>query len=82
MNKCAKKGAKRPTSVRAKLRPARQNNDFTHGVESQTVCSSEGEVREQIRLTVMHELGHCFGMDENQLKTISRKQLILLCGSA
>ena len=28
------------------------------------------EVREQIRLTVIHELGHYFGMDENQLKDV------------
>ncbi len=34
------------------------------------VCSSETEVREQIRLTVIHELGHYFGMDENQLKDV------------
>ncbi len=36
----------------------------------EAVCSSEAEVREQIRLTVMHELGHYFGMDENQLKDV------------
>ncbi len=32
----------------------------------EAVCSSEAGVREQIRLTVIHELGHYFGMDENQ----------------
>src|SRR6266699_4396094 len=32
----------------------------------EAVCSSEAEVHEQIRLTVIHELGHYFGMDENQ----------------
>jgi len=36
----------------------------------EAVCSSEAEVCEQIRLTVMHELGHYFGMDENQLKDV------------
>jgi predicted Zn-dependent protease with MMP-like domain len=36
----------------------------------EAVCSSEPEVREQIRLTVIHELGHYFGMDENQLKDV------------
>ena len=36
----------------------------------EAVCSSEAEVREQIRLTVIHELGHYFGMDENQLKDV------------
>jgi predicted Zn-dependent protease with MMP-like domain len=36
----------------------------------EAVSSSEAEVREQIRLTVIHELGHYFGMDENQLKDV------------
>jgi predicted Zn-dependent protease with MMP-like domain len=36
----------------------------------EAVCSSEVEVREQIRLTVIHELGHYFGMTEEQLKDV------------
>jgi hypothetical protein len=36
----------------------------------EAVCSSEAEVREQIRLTVIHELGHYFGLDEEQLKDV------------
>ncbi len=36
----------------------------------EAVCSSEVEVRRQIRLTVIHELGHYFGLDENQLKDV------------
>ena len=36
----------------------------------EAVCSSEAEVRKQIRLTVIHELGHYFGMDEDQLKDV------------
>ena len=36
----------------------------------EAVCSSEAEVRKQIRLTVIHELGHYFGMDEEQLKDV------------
>jgi|SRR5450631_4631327 len=36
----------------------------------EAVCSSEPEVREQIRLTVIHELGHYFGLEENQLKDV------------
>jgi predicted Zn-dependent protease with MMP-like domain len=30
----------------------------------EAVCSNETEVRGQIRLTVIHELGHYFGLDE------------------
>jgi predicted Zn-dependent protease with MMP-like domain len=33
----------------------------------EAVCSTDAEIREQVRLTVIHELGHYFGMDESQL---------------
>jgi predicted Zn-dependent protease with MMP-like domain len=36
----------------------------------EAVCSSEAELREQIRRTVIHELGHYFGMDESQLADV------------
>lgn len=36
----------------------------------EAVCSNETEVREQIRLTVIHELGHYFGLNEDQLKDV------------
>ncbi len=36
----------------------------------ESVCSNDAEVREQIRLTVIHELGHYFGLDEEQLKDV------------
>ncbi|MGE3273169.1 MAG: metallopeptidase family protein [Chloroflexota bacterium] len=30
-------------------------------------CRSEAEVREEIRQTVLHEIGHYFGLDEHEL---------------
>lgn len=36
----------------------------------EAVCTSEAEIRNQVRLTVIHELGHYFGMDEEQLKDV------------
>lgn len=36
----------------------------------EAVCSNEGEIRHEIRQTVLHELGHYFGMDESQLKDV------------
>jgi predicted Zn-dependent protease with MMP-like domain len=36
----------------------------------ESICSSEAEVREQIRLTIIHELGHYFGMTEEQLRGV------------
>jgi predicted Zn-dependent protease with MMP-like domain len=36
----------------------------------EAVCSNEDEVRHQIRQTLIHELGHYFGLDEEQLKDV------------
>ncbi len=36
----------------------------------EAVCSTNGEIREEIRLTILHELGHYFGMTEEQLEDI------------
>ena len=36
----------------------------------EAVCSSEAEVRHQIRQTLIHELGHYFGMTEAQLTDV------------
>jgi predicted Zn-dependent protease with MMP-like domain len=36
----------------------------------EAVCSTEAEVRHQIRQTLIHELGHYFGMTEQQLKDV------------
>ncbi len=36
----------------------------------EAVCSNEAEVRHQIRRTLIHELGHYFGMTEEQLKDV------------
>ena len=33
-------------------------------------CGSAAEVRKQVRLTLIHELGHYFGMDEEQLRDV------------
>ena len=36
----------------------------------EAVCRDEHEVREQVRLTVIHEVGHYFGMSEEQLRDV------------
>ncbi len=36
----------------------------------EAVCETEEEIREEVRLTVLHELGHYFGMTEDQLKDV------------
>lgn len=36
----------------------------------EAICRTEAEIREQIRRTVIHEFGHYFGMDEEQLRDV------------
>jgi len=36
----------------------------------EAVCSTETDVRHQIRQTLMHELGHYFGMTEEELRDV------------
>lgn len=33
----------------------------------EAVCQTEDEIREQIRITVLHELAHYFGIDDDRL---------------
>ena len=41
---------------------------FQDNIEA--VCHSEAEIRHQIRMTVIHEIGHYFGMSEEQLRNV------------
>jgi predicted Zn-dependent protease with MMP-like domain len=36
----------------------------------EAVCSNETEIRHEVRQTLLHELGHYFGMDEAELKDV------------
>ena len=36
----------------------------------EAVCRTEQQVREQVRLTLVHEVGHYFGMSEEQLRDV------------
>jgi predicted Zn-dependent protease with MMP-like domain len=36
----------------------------------EAVCRTEAEIRHEVRQTVLHELGHYFGLDEAQLKDV------------
>jgi predicted Zn-dependent protease with MMP-like domain len=36
----------------------------------EAVCRNESEIRHEIRQTVLHELGHYFGMNESELKDV------------
>ena len=41
---------------------------FQEPIES--ICTDDDEVREQVRITVLHEIGHFFGLDEDRLQEL------------
>ncbi|MCB0076153.1 MAG: metallopeptidase family protein [Anaerolineales bacterium] len=38
------------------------------------ICATDDAVRQQVRDTVMHELGHHFGLDEARLRTLEEER--------
>ena len=60
--------------------PATQRSifDLPHGPDRiviyqkniEAVCRTDAEIQHEVRQTVLHELGHYFGMNEQQLKDV------------
>lgn len=48
--------------------PAGPDHVILYQKNIEAVCSSDDEVREEIRLTLLHELGHYFGLSEDELR--------------
>jgi len=40
----------------------------------ENICSTEDEVREQVRDVVIHEVGHYFGFSDGELREIEREE--------
>ena len=75
-------GGRRPTSLlglyvgRARTRRHVEDSGALSDViylfqeELQRVSNNEQELREQVRITVLHEIGHHFGLNEGELKEL------------
>ena len=50
--------------------PAGPDRIILYQQNIEAVCRDEREIREQVRLTVIHEVGHYFGMSEEQLRDV------------
>jgi predicted Zn-dependent protease with MMP-like domain len=50
--------------------PAGPNTIVLYQKNIEAVCSGDDEIREQVLLTIMHEIGHYFGMNEDQLRDV------------
>src|SRR5271157_3079865 len=43
---------------------------FLYQRNIEAVCRNEAEVRRQIRATLLHEVGHYFGLSEDELRSV------------
>jgi predicted Zn-dependent protease with MMP-like domain len=43
---------------------------FLYQRNIEAVCASEAEVRRQVRATLLHEVGHYFGLSEDELRRV------------
>ena len=59
----------RPTTVKSVFDVAAgPDHVILYQKNIEAVCRTDDEIREQVRITVMHEVGHYFGMSEEQLR--------------
>ncbi|MBI2956949.1 MAG: metallopeptidase family protein [Acidobacteria bacterium] len=56
-----------PRTEKSLFEPGPPDQVFLYQKNIEAVCDSEEEIREQVRLTVLHELGHYFGLEEDEL---------------
>ncbi len=46
------------------------NHIFLYQKNIEAVCSTEAQIRRQIRDTLLHEIGHYFGLNEEELRDV------------
>ncbi len=46
------------------------NHIFLYQKNIEAICSTESQIAEQIRDTLLHEIGHYFGLSEDELRNI------------
>lgn len=57
-----------PRTEKSVFEPGPPDQVFLYQKNIEAICESEEEIREQVRLTVLHELGHYFGLREDELE--------------
>lgn len=59
-----------PLTQKSVFAPAPPDRIVLYQANIEAICRSHAEIKEQVRLTVLHEIGHYFGLDEEQLKDV------------
>lgn len=57
-----------PRTEKSVFEPTPPDQVFLYQKNIEAICTSEEEIREQVRLTLLHELGHYFGLEEDELE--------------
>jgi predicted Zn-dependent protease with MMP-like domain len=57
-----------PRTEKSVFEPGPPDQVFLYQKNIEAVCETEKEVREEVRLTLLHELGHYFGLEEDELE--------------
>ena len=59
-----------PLTEKSVFQPTPPDRIFLYQRSIEAVCSTDEEIRRQIRATLLHELGHYFGLNEEELREI------------
>lgn len=59
-----------PRTEKSVFYAAPPDHIFLYQKNIEAICRSEADVRRQIRATLLHEVGHYFGMTEDQLRDV------------
>ena len=57
-----------PRTEKSVFSPSPPDRIYLYQRNIEAVCASEAEVRRQIRATLLHEVGHYFGLSEDELR--------------
>ncbi len=59
-----------PLTEKSPIQPTPPDRIYLYQENIEAVCSTDEEIRRQIRATLLHELGHYFGLSENELRDV------------
>jgi len=59
-----------PLTQKSVFAPTPPDRIVLYQANIEAICRSDAEIKEQVRLTVLHEIGHYFGLDEERLKDV------------
>jgi len=57
-----------PRTEKSVFDPGPPDQIFLYRKNIEAICADDSEIRRQIHLTVLHELGHYFGLEEDELE--------------